>query len=254
MIAISLQSGSNGNCIYVESQGVRLLFDAGISGVKAERRLASHGRDIRHVDALIISHDHSDHIASAGIFERKYGLPMYVTPKTLASAMDRRDLGRLNKVFHFTAGQTLRFGPISVETIPTPHDGVDGVAFVIASNEKRLGLLTDLGHSFGPLQGIVSTLDAVFLESNYDPEMLERGPYPHFLKTRIWGPGGHLSNGEAAALLKKNGGQLRWVCLAHLSEQNNTAEKALETHRQILGDNLPIHVASRHRVGDLLKV
>src|SRR5271169_2896184 len=101
MIAISLQSGSSGNCIYVETTGSRLLFDAGISGVQVEERLAAHGRDIRDVDAVIISHDHSDHIRHAGVLQRKYGLPVFVTPATLAAASSRCALGKMKDVRHF---------------------------------------------------------------------------------------------------------------------------------------------------------
>ena len=119
MIAISLQSGSNGNCIYVEADGVRLLFDAGISGIAAEERLAAHGRGIRSVDAVIISHDHGDHVRCAGIYQRKYGLPLYVTPKTIDRACSRLSLGKLRDVRHFRAGDTLRFSGVSVQTIPT---------------------------------------------------------------------------------------------------------------------------------------
>ncbi len=254
MFAISLQSGSNGNCIYIESGDTRLLFDAGISGIQAERRLATHGRDIRDVEAVIISHDHSDHISCAGIYGRKYDLPMHVTSRTLEAATRKRDLGRLKAVNHFEAGETLRFGSVSVETIPTPHDGADGAGFVIAAEGKRLGLLTDLGHCFVGLAEVISSLDAVILESNYDSEMLASGPYPPFLKQRIQGPGGHISNLEAATLLKKNGRRLKWACLAHLSQENNTPDLALETSRETVGGGLPLHIASRYQVGDPLEV
>src|SRR5512140_938158 len=109
MIAISLQSGSSGNCIYVETPDTKLLFDAGITGVQAEERLALHGRDIRAIDAVIISHDHGDHIRHAGVFQRKYGLPLYVTPATLAAAASRCTLGSLKDVRHFRSGEQLRF-------------------------------------------------------------------------------------------------------------------------------------------------
>jgi phosphoribosyl 1,2-cyclic phosphodiesterase len=254
MIAISLQSGSNGNCIYVETEDARLLFDAGISGVKAERRLAKRGREIRDVDAVIISHDHADHVGSAGIFQRKFALPVWITEPTLAWTLRRRDLGRMSRIHYFTSGQTLSFGQTRVTTLKTPHEGVDGVDFVITSRGKRLGILTDLGHAFPGLPETLATLDAVFLESNYDEEMLARGPYPPALKARIRGPGGHLSNEEAAALMATSGNNLRWACLAHLSEQNNTPEKALATHRRLLGESIALSVASRYSVGRPLKV
>lgn len=247
MIAIALQSGSNGNCIYVEAGGARLLFDAGISGRQAERRLAAFGRDIRRVDAVILSHDHADHVSCAGIYQRKFGLPVFVTRATLRAANRRCRLGRMEDVRSFQAGATLRFADATVETISTPHDAADGAAFIVNEGRLRLGLLTDLGHPFEALGDVVRSLDAVILESNYDPEMLRTGPYPEFLKARIAGPRGHISNVEAAQLLKRAWtGRLRWACLAHLSEANNEPEIALRTHRDILPAPLRLLAASRY--------
>jgi phosphoribosyl 1,2-cyclic phosphodiesterase len=255
MKLISLQSGSNGNCIYVEADGVRLLFDAGISGSRAQQRLAGHGRDIGRVDGLIVSHNHRDHACSMGIFHRKFGTPVYVTKRTFAAAGTAMRLGGLTDVREFTAGATLDFGSLRVETIRTPHDSVDGVAFVVDDGRSRLGILTDLGHVFVGLQDVVGSLDAVLVESNYDPAMLACGPYPPFLKDRIAGHGGHLSNREAAVLLKSvSRRQLQWACLGHLSEQNNTPELALDTHRRVLGKRLPLVVASRYHAGHVLEV
>jgi phosphoribosyl 1,2-cyclic phosphodiesterase len=254
MIAISLQSGSNGNCIYVEAGGKRLLFDAGICGIRAERRLAAHGRDIRNVDALIISHDHSDHISHAGVFQRKYRVPIYVTPVTLDAALERQRLGPLCDVRHFYRGEALQFGNVSVRTIPTMHDGADGAAFVISCGEKKLGILTDLGHAFSGLEAVVASLDGVFIESNYDPEMLAQGPYPAFLKRRIRGPGGHLSNIEAAELLGGYSKSLKWACLAHLSEQNNHPARAIRTHREIARPTYTVYTASRYAATEIFHV
>ena len=242
MRLISLQSGSHGNAIYVEAGGVRLLIDAGISGRRAEERLARAGGDIRTVDAMLISHDHSDHIRSAGIFQRKFGLPMFVTTATLGA---RDDLGALGIVEYFRAGQTLRFNGVSVETIPTPHDGVDGCGFVIAAEGKRLGVLTDLGHVFHELPDVIASLDAVLLESNYDPELLRRSSYPPSVQNRIRGQGGHLSNGEAAALLARHGRRLRWAAVGHLSEKNNRPSLAVESARSAVRGRFPIHLAGR---------
>lgn len=247
MHAIALQSGSNGNCIFVESGDVRLLFDAGISGVQAEKRLAGHGIDIRDVDALIISHDHSDHSRCAGIFGRKYKIPLYITPQTFEASNRRGALGSIPSQIPFASGQPLRFGSVTVETIPTPHDAADGVAFIVDDGHARLGILTDLGHDFEPLRKIVESIDAAFIESNYDPEMLRTGPYPWFLKNRIMGPSGHLSNHECAELIQASGKNLSWVCLSHLSEQNNTPEHALKAHENIITRDIDIHVASRYR-------
>ena len=254
MKVISLQSGSNGNCIDVETARLKLLFDAGISGIQAKERLELHGRDVVGVDALLISHDHSDHARGMGIYHRKFGLPVYVTGKTYRAA-NRYRLGEIQALNHFSAGDTLRFGKVTVETISTPHDGVDGVVFVVDDGKHRLGILTDLGHVFSDLEPIIRSLDAVVLESNYDPEMLATGSYPEWLKERIEGPGGHVSNLEAGELLKRAASKrLRWACLGHLSHDNNTPELALETHRKIVGKRLPLFVATRYEATGVLEV
>jgi phosphoribosyl 1,2-cyclic phosphodiesterase len=246
MFVASLQSGSNGNCIYVEADDTRLVFDAGISGKRADERLSEFGRDIRAADAVLISHDHRDHSQSAGIFQRKFGLPVYMTHGTRAAATRRCNLGSMPDLRAFAPGETLTIGAMRIETIPTPHDATDGVMFVVEAEGKRLGILTDLGHVFGQLRSVIGTLDAIVLESNYDPKMLAAGPYPDFLKARIRGRGGHISNLEAAQLIESEAGDLAWVCLAHLSEDNNDPDVALCTHRRVLGAELDIHIASRY--------
>ena len=254
MKVIALQSGSNGNCIYVETKGVRLLFDAGISGTQAQSRLAAHGRDIADVNALVISHDHRDHSSCLGVYHRKFGLPIYITPGTLTVANKKLNLGSLSDVRYFQSGSAIRFGSVTVETIRTPHDAVDGVAFVVDDGTKRLGILTDLGHPFERLATVMKTLDAVVLESNYDPEMLTNGPYLESLKQRIRGNGGHLSNIESAELLRGVSTRLKWACLAHLSGENNDPALALDTHRETIGKRLSLVVASRHEATDVLDV
>jgi len=254
MRVISLQSGSNGNCVYVESGDVRLLFDAGISGKQARLRLAAHGREIADASALVISHDHRDHSRCMGIYQRKFHVPIHVTAPTLRAAQSACALGRMHDVRPFRAGGVLRFGPVTVETIRTPHDGADGVAFIVGDGRRRLGILTDLGHAFPGLADVIASLDAVLIESNYDADMLARGPYPAFLKRRIRGPAGHLSNVESARLLAEAGKNLRWACLAHLSQENNHPLLALRTHREILGEHLPLHLAGRYEATGVLEV
>ncbi len=254
MRVISLQSGSNGNCIYVECDDVKLLFDAGISGIQAKERLARHGRSVADVNAVLISHDHSDHARNMGVFHRKFNLPIFATSKTYQAA-SRYGIGEISDLRPFSAGEKLRFDHVTVETIPTPHDGVDGAAFVVDDGRRRLGILTDLGHVFSELESVIESLDAVLLESNYDAEMLRQGPYPFHLKKRILGPGGHISNVEAAEVLKsKAPPRMQWACLAHLSKDNNTPALALDTHRKIVGPHLPIHLATRYEASAVLEV
>ncbi len=254
MICFSLNSGSNGNCVYVEAEGVRLLFDAGISGKRTAERLAARGRDVRDVDAVIISHDHHDHVRCAGILARKFGLPVYVTRRTYRAAQ-RYGLGEIAELRFFKPAESLTFGAVEVRPIRTPHDAAEPVAFVVSDGRRRLGILTDLGHVFDGLVEVLAGLDAVFLESNHDPEMLASGPYPTFLKRRVAGEHGHISNVDAAELVRSvRNGNLQWVALSHLSEINNTPELALRTHRDVVGRRRPVHVAGRYGPSKLLRI
>jgi phosphoribosyl 1,2-cyclic phosphodiesterase len=249
MLTCSLQSGSNGNCIYVEAGEVRLVFDAGISGRCAAERLASFGRSFHDVDALIVSHNHRDHVCGVGVLHRRFQMPVYVTGGSWQAC--HAHLGAVKNVQRFAAGEALRFGEVTVETIPTAHDGVEGVAFVVSHGRTRLGIFTDLGHPFAGLAERIAALDGVYLESNYDPTMLDAGPYPEWLKARIRGAGGHLSNLEAASLIRDGRGRLQLAILAHLSEHNNTPELALGTARTVVGSGPHLALASRGEPSEL---
>lgn len=233
MRIIALQSGSKGNCLYLETGSTRLLFDAGISGKMAQDRLAAFHIDIRSVNALLISHDHNDHVSCAGIFNRKFGIPLWTTRKTF-QAMESR-LGEVNQVNFFNSGETIQFDDVSVETIRTPHDAADGVCFVADNGKKRFGICTDLGHVFNELPSVIASLNGVLLESNYDPIMLKYGDYTEPLKARIRSDHGHLSNEEAAELLVQSGKRLQMVMLGHISENNNTEVQVIKTHQKIVG-------------------
>ncbi|NOX59647.1 MAG: MBL fold metallo-hydrolase [Planctomycetes bacterium] len=253
MVTFSVQSGSNGNCIYVEAGDARLLFDAGVSARRLEQRMAEHGRSPHGVDALLISHEHSDHVRCAGIFQRKFACPIFMTKPTQRAV--RCDLGQLSEVRNFVAGKTLEFGSTRVHTFSTPHDAADGVVFVVEHDGKRLAILTDLGHVFERLELLLESVDAAYLESNYDDEMLQWGDYPAHLKDRIRGSGGHLSNHDAASVLKKVASRRhQWIALSHLSGQNNTPELALDAHRETVGKSFPLDVSSRDGVSILRTV
>ena len=253
MITFSLQSGSNGNSIYVEAGDIRLLFDAGISGTQASMRMAKRGREIRDCQAVIISHDHADHVRCAGIFHRKFGLPIYLTDRTYRAS--RGLLGTVSDVRRFVAGESITFGDVEVQTIPTPHDGVEPVCFVVAHRGRKLGILTDLGHPFRGLDEALGEMHAAYLESNYDREMLINGSYPEELKQRIMGSHGHLSNDESAELAERHvNGRLEWLALAHLSAENNEPALALAAHRSRVGKLLPLYHASRYEVSEVFEL
>jgi len=257
MEVISLQSGSAGNCVFVRSGKTRLLFDAGIPGSKAEMRLADCGHDIRECDGLVLSHEHSDHISGVGVFHRKFDLPIYANLRTWNATRAKPSTGYIGGPNYFESGKSFRVGSLRIETLRTPHDAIEGVCFVIEDVEsgQRFGLLTDLGHVFGELQKLMSTLDAVLIESNYDETMLRDGPYPQNLKDRITGKRGHISNTEAAELLDAcDSNKLQWACLGHLSAQNNSPEIALATHRARHGDRFTIFCADRDQAVQLPKI
>jgi phosphoribosyl 1,2-cyclic phosphodiesterase len=253
MRTFSCQSGSNGNCIYIEAGTTRLLVDAGISGRQAALRMDGHGLPSQEIDALLVSHDHSDHARCGGIFQRKFGPTIYTTPKTLRAC--RGIWGKVDDVRTFRAGESFEAGETTIHTIPTPHDAKGSVCFVIEHDDRRLGVCTDLGFDFPDLKAILATLDAVYLESNYDPRMLSEGPYPAWLKARVAGDGGHLANDQAGALLRDCASErLQWAVLSHLSEINNTPKLALRTVRDIVGPDLDLHVAGRYEASTLLEI
>jgi len=257
MEVITLQSGSAGNCVFVRSGETRLLFDAGISGCKAESRLAEYGYDIRDCNALVLSHEHSDHISGVGVFHRKFGLPVYANLRTWNATRAKPSTGWIGSPNYFESGKPFRIGSLRIETFRTPHDAIDGVCFVIEVVEsgERFGLLTDLGHVFSGLQKVICSLDAVLIESNYDEAMLHHGPYPQRLKDRISGKRGHISNTDAAELLDAcEASQLQWACLGHLSAENNSPDVALATHRERHGDRFPVFCADREGALQLPKI
>jgi phosphoribosyl 1,2-cyclic phosphodiesterase len=252
MQTFSLQSGSNGNSIFVQAGETGLLIDAGISGRQLKLRLAAHGKSVSDIHAVLITHDHNDHARHAGVYDRLFSIPTYITRKTHEHV--RSILGKTRYTREFVAGQSFCIQDTAVHTIPTPHDAVDGVIFVIEHKDRRLGIFTDLGHPFSALGPLLANVDAAYLESNYDEQMLETGPYPPMLKARIRGSGGHISNFEAAELLADCNRRPQWIALAHLSNENNSPQLALQTHRDRLGSDYPLWVASRYEPSELYTV
>lgn len=254
MRVIPLQSGSAGNCCFVEANGVRLLLDAGLSATRVARRLTSAGVELGRIDAIVVTHDHSDHVGAAGPLCRRLGAPLCITEATWAAS--RHAIREVPAVRHFVAGDEIGFastlGTLTVRTIPTPHDAADGCVFVVDDGRSRLAVMTDFGHAFPALQAALADCDAALLESNYDAQLLSAGGYPVWLKRRIAGGRGHISNAQAAALLRDHGRRLRWCCLGHLSQENNRPELALATARAAVGD-LPLHLAPRDDCGPLLE-
>lgn len=254
MDVLCLQSGSSGNCVFVDTGSECLLFDAGISFRKVQTRLNEAGRDASEIDAIVISHDHRDHIGCLGVLNRRLNVPIHISRKTLRATERRVSLGPAQNIQHFAPGETFTVGVTAIESMPTPHDGVDGAAFTLDNGCSRFGLWTDLGCVFDDLLASVNTLDAILIESNYDESMLANSGYPEFLRDRISGSGGHISNRESAEVISHAGEHLQWACLAHLSDENNDPGLALQTHRECLGDRLQLICADRHLATQPLRV
>jgi len=220
-----LASGSSGNACYIESDNTRILIDAGLSAREIEKRLKQVGVAPSGLDALIVTHEHSDHIKGAGPLARRYDLPLYINRKTLERGL--QNLGNLPHPVIFQTGQTLAIKDFTVETFTKCHDAADPLGIVLSLDGVRMGVVTDLGRSTRLIEDRLKGCQALIIEFNHDPVMLEQGPYPLHLKRRIRGRDGHLSNEQAGGLLKALcHDNLRQVVLAHLSQTNNHPEKA----------------------------
>ncbi len=218
-----LGSGSSGNATLVEGAGTRLLIDAGLGPRELAERLQSAGVDPASVQAVFLTHEHSDHARGAASFSRKWGVRLAGTRGTYAAA----GLGACEIAGYdvLSAGGTATLGALRVTAVRVPHDAAEPVAFVVAHGGDRLGHATDLGHLGREVTLAFRDCRALLVESNYDPALLRDGPYPWSLKERILGAEGHLSNGDVARYLA---GDLASSCeqlvLAHLSQKNNHPE------------------------------
>lgn len=230
-----LASGSKGNACYIETDHSRVLVDAGLSCREIIRRLEILGVGPIHLDALIITHEHQDHIRSAGPISRRFNIPVYINESTMQKV--EKNLGRITGHMPFDTGHPIKINDITIGTFTKCHDAADPVGLVVSSNGSSLGIITDAGRSTRLLEDRLRGCSALVIEFNHDEVMLEQGPYPLFLKRRIRGPEGHLSNREAGELLKALiHRDLRHVVLAHLSEKNNHPEKALCAANDILAE------------------
>ena len=228
-----LASGSSGNACYVETANTSLLLDAGLSCRELVRRLESIDVNPESLDAIVITHEHGDHIRGAGPLARRFDIPVYINTPTLKRA--NRRLGDLSKPVIIQTGQTITLSDLSIETFTKCHDAADPMGLIISSDGMRVVLITDLGRSTRLVEDRLMGCQALVIEFNHDEEMLEQGPYSLALKRRIKGPDGHLSNHQAGELLKAVSHEnLRLVILAHLSKVNNLTEKALEEAKDIL--------------------
>ncbi len=222
----TLASGSKGNATYISDGDTSVLIDAGLSGIEIQRRLASRDLSPEDLDAIIVTHEHSDHIRGVGILSRRYKLPVYINPKTHTACAR---LGRLHEIRSFECGATFNVNNMAVHPFAISHDAEDPAGFTIGRNGTTIGIATDLGIATAMVRQHLKRCGLLILEANHDPTMLETGPYPWPLKQRIRGRTGHLSNPDSKQLLNElQHDDLRHVILGHLSEVNNTPQKAFD--------------------------
>lgn len=215
----SLNSGSNGNCYYVGNDQDAVLIDAGISCRETRRRMARLGLSLAKVRAILISHEHSDHTAGAEVLSSEHRIPVYITPATHLNSRLRIDQQLLRP---FSSAEDLHFGSLSVKAFQKQHDAADPHSFTVTGSGITVGVFTDIGSACDQLIHHFGRCHAAFLEANYDETMLEEGRYPYFLKRRIRGGKGHLSNMQALELFTVHRSPfLQLVVLSHLSQQNN---------------------------------
>ncbi|GAB2498890.1 MBL fold metallo-hydrolase [Alkalibacterium psychrotolerans] len=230
-----LASGSTGNITYVESDKMKILVDCGFSGKKAIELLHKIDRKPEDLDAILVTHEHSDHIKGVGILARKYNLDVYANELTW-QAMEPK-LGKLKteQKHHFSIDKTMTMGDIDVSSFGVSHDAIDPQFYTFQKNDKRFVMLTDTGYVSDRMRDYVKNADAYLFESNHDLSMLRMGKYPWSLKQRIIGDKGHLSNEDGAlALAEIVGDRTKRVYLGHLSRENNVKEIAYDTVEDIL--------------------
>jgi phosphoribosyl 1,2-cyclic phosphodiesterase len=229
----SLGSGSRGNALLVEAGNTRVLIDAGFGPREMSRRLARLDLAGDDVDAVLVTHEHSDHIGGAFACARRFGWAVLLTHGTLAAS--HGDGGHKQTAI-IDSHEAFSVGDICLHPFPVPHDAREPVQFVLTDGARRLGVLTDAGHVTAHMVAMLDGCDALVLECNHDARMLAEGSYPPALKRRIGGPWGHLDNAAAAALLSAvNRSILRHVVAAHLSAENNSPALAQAALSAALG-------------------
>jgi phosphoribosyl 1,2-cyclic phosphodiesterase len=248
-----LASGSKGNCVYIENEGCALLVDAGrsareILGTKTKPgRLAESGGIKEKVEGILVTHEHGDHIRGLAAVGNNLKKPVYGTVGTMDAFLRQRTGPVRFPVQSIRCGTTYEIGDFQVEPFAVSHDATEPCGYMISEGSTRLCYCTDTGIVTESMKEVLSRADGVILESNHCPEMLRTGPYPEFLKRRIAGSRGHLSNQDAAAVLRDLGDSIHLAILAHLSEENNEPGLALSTAQEGLSlhaESVELFVAS----------
>lgn len=251
-----LASGSSGNCIYVGSDTTHILVDVGISGKKTQEGLNSLDLDMSDIDAILITHEHSDHIKGLGVLSRKYHIPVYSTAGTIEAIVSSGECGELeDSLFHTVrADERFNIKDININPMHISHDAADPVAYRLSHGESKAAIVTDLGTYDDYTVESLKGMNVYMIEANHDVNMLQVGPYPYYLKKRILSDHGHLSNENSGKLISELlHDNTKEIILGHLSKENNLPELAFESvsleitmaQCPFKGSDFPIQVAKR---------
>lgn len=261
----SIASGSSGNCIFVGTERTGVLVDAGISGKRVIAGLNAIDRDPKEISAILVTHEHSDHIKGLGVLARKFGIPIYSAPGTVRALKKEKSLGKIDETLFCEIMPDVNFsiGDLEIKPFRVSHDAAEPMAYRFEHEGKATAVATDLGYYDDYIIEHLQNLDAVLLESNHDINMLQVGAYPYYLKQRILGRRGHLSNENAGRLLGEIlSDRMKKVLLGHLSKENNYDALALATvcAEITMGDNpykaedFQIEIARRDEPSQLIAV
>lgn len=265
MNLVSITSGSSGNCIYTGNDNTHILVDVGLSGKRIEEGLNSLGLKAEDLSAILITHEHADHIAGLGVMARRYGTKIYATKGTIKGILETKSLGEIPlELFNvISADNPFLVDDLTVNPVKISHDANEPVAYRISDDKKSIGICTDLGMYNEYIVDSFKGVNAILVEANHDVNMLQVGRYPYQLKRRILSEKGHLSNENSGRLLcELLHDDLSTIMLGHLSEENNLAELAYETVRleimmnecKYQPEDFELLVAKRHERSKLVAV
>lgn len=258
----SLYSGSTGNCLFIQSKEAKILVDAGVSQKKIENALASFNVTFENIDAILVTHEHVDHIKNVGSISKKYNIPVYCNIETLNAMPTQKEKILDENQMIFTPNKKFSLKDLEILPFNIPHDAANPCGFNIFHDNKKISIATDIGHMDNILINKLKDSSFLLLEANYDPDILKYGKYPFKLKQRILSPIGHLSNETSGKTITeltiKHG--LKSAMLGHLSKENNFPELALKTVTDELHNNnittkdISISVASRDFPSKLIQI
>jgi phosphoribosyl 1,2-cyclic phosphodiesterase len=233
----SLSSGSSGNCYYLGNEFHGILIDAGISAKSIRKFLKDIDIPMQTIMGVLITHNHIDHIRGLEVLTRKNRIPAFTTQKIWKSILSPQNNISRDCIREIPMQQKFHLAGFDIEAFPVCHDAPETIGFHICSGGKKITIATDLGHICQTAAPYIKAANLLVIESNYDEEMLVNGRYPHFLKARIQSDNGHLGNQQTSVFLADIiNNNLSHICLAHLSKNNNTPQKALQTLQQIFSD------------------